>query len=80
MSYEPTEPQMNYVRGLQRQLHLPDHLLDTHCQTTYGQPFAALDRRQVSLLIDEMKHWTAIPADLQRALGQRDLPGLEVAS
>jgi hypothetical protein len=75
----PTEPQINYVRGMQRQLHLPDHMLDSHCQTRFGHRFGALDRRQVSLLIDEMKEWVAIPADLQRAMGQRDLPGLEPA-
>jgi hypothetical protein len=77
---EPTQPQIDYVRGLQRQLHLPDHMLDSHCQTRFRCAFAALDRRQVSELIDEMKEWVAIPADLQRAMGQRDLPGLDVAS
>lgn len=75
----PTQPQVDYVRGLQRRLHLPDRMLDAHCVTRFGTPFAELDRGQVSLLIDELKDWVAIPADLQRVMGQRDLPGLGVS-
>lgn len=73
----PTQPQIDYVRGLQRHLHLPDHLLDTHCVQRVGVPFAQLSRAQASSLIDELKDWVAIPAELQRAMGQRDLPGME---
>lgn len=74
-----TQLQLDYVRDLQRRLRLPDHILDTHCASRFGVPFAGLDRRQASQLIDELKGWTAIPADLQRAMGQRDLPGMEIA-
>lgn len=70
---EPTTPQLDLVRLLQRRLHLSAPLLDTHCGARFGVPFARLDRRQVSSLIDEMKVWQALPAELQRAQGQLDL-------
>ncbi len=71
---DPTTRQREYVRALQRQLHLPDRLLDQHCERTFRAPFRDLDRRQVSQLIDELKGWTALPAELRRAQGQLDLP------
>lgn len=77
---EITVKQTDYIVALQRQLHLSGPLLDLHCQRRYGRPFAGIDRAEASSLIDELQRWRAIPADLLRALGQRDLPGLEVAS
>jgi hypothetical protein len=71
----PTPFQLDYVRGLQRKLHLTDRLLDNHCVTTYGKPLGEMDRAEVSRLLDEMLGWQAIPADMQRAMGQVDLPG-----
>jgi hypothetical protein len=41
----PTEAQTNYVRGIQKRLHLPDRMLDDHCMTRFRAPFAQLDRR-----------------------------------
>lgn len=73
---EPTPAQTDFVRALQKQLRLPNFLLDQHCQTRWRRPFAELTRREVSELLDELQAWKAIPADLQRAMGQQDLPGL----
>jgi|GEM_PF-6241628 len=76
MIYQPmpvTEKQVAFVRALQRQHRLPDRMLDSHCEATFGAPFAGLDRGQVSALIDEMVSWQAVPADLMRAQGQLDL-------
>lgn len=71
----PTQAQVDYVRSLQKKLRLPNTLLDGHCIRKYDGPFASLDIRQVTLLLNEMIGWKAIPADLQREQGQRDLPG-----
>lgn len=70
---QPTEPQITYVRSLQRRLHLPDPLLDDHCLRRFNARFAHLDRQQVSDLLDEMIGWETLPAAMQRALGQLDL-------
>lgn len=69
----PSDLQLDFVRDLRAQLRLPAPLLDRHCCDTFGRPFAKLDRRQVSKLIDELKTWKAVPAHLQRAAGQQDL-------
>lgn len=70
-----TEKQVDYIRSLQRQHHLPKALLDNHCITRFKRPFAQIDRAQASVLIDEMIGWADLPADLMRAKGQADLPG-----
>ena len=70
-----TQKQTDYVRALQRALHLSDHMLDNHCVQRFGRTLADLDRAGASSLIDEMTAWKAIPAQLQREMGQRDLPG-----
>lgn len=75
----PTEKQVNYVRALQRSLHIPDSLLDNHCVSRFGHPFVAADRGEVSALIDELARWTEKPAEMRRAQGQQDLPGMSVA-
>jgi len=72
-----TPAQEDYIRALQHKLHLPNHVLDLHTMTRYGAPFVNLDRSQVSALIDEMKDWRTIPAELRRAMGQIDIPGLD---
>ena len=69
----PTDPQRVYVRNMAKKLHLSSRLLDAHCQASFGRPFAQLDRRQCSALIDEMKDWSAIPAELMREAGQMDI-------
>lgn len=79
MRIDPTEKQVDFVRALQRQLHLPDALLDRHCTESFGGAFASLNRSQMSALIDELLTWKAVPAHLQRMRGQQDLPGMEVA-
>jgi hypothetical protein len=72
-SQSPTAKQVDYVRGIQRKLHIPDRLLDDHCTTRFHAPFAELDRAQVSDLLDEMIQWETLPAELLRARGQLDL-------
>lgn len=68
-----TEKQTDYVRGMQRTLHLPDRMLDSHCVKRFGSPFSGLDRGQCSDLIDEMVGWLDVPAQLQREQGQMDM-------
>lgn len=70
-----TGPQIAYVRGMQQQLHLSDRLLDMHCEAQFGLPFEQLNRRQMSSLIEEMKDWQSIPAQLLREAGQLELLG-----
>lgn len=70
----PTEKQTDYVRALQRRLRLPDRMLDDHCVKKHRKPFARLDRSEVSALIDELIAWESLPADMQRSMGQLDLP------
>ena len=72
----PSEKQVDYIKALQRQLHLPDELLDQHCVLTFSKPFSALGRGQASMLIDELLTWKTVPAHLQRLRGQQDLPGM----
>jgi len=72
---DPTEKQDRFVRSLQRQHHLPNALLDNHCIARFRKPYGALNRQQVTALIDEMLSWENLPAALQRAKGQADLPG-----
>ena len=76
----PSDPQISYVRALQKKLHLPNALLDGHCVEKFRKPFAQLDRRETSLLLEEMISWEQLPVDLMRAKGQMDLFGMEVAT
>jgi hypothetical protein len=71
--WAPSPEQLAYVEALRSRLRLPKALLDNHCVATFGSPFADLDRRQASALIDQLKDWEAIPADLERERGQLDL-------
>ena len=75
MTTSSSKLQIEFVRELQQQLHLKNDALDVHCRRRFGRPFAGIDMRQCSALIDELKGWKAIPAELQRAMGQTDLPG-----
>lgn len=70
---QPSALQLQFVADLQKQIGLRNDPLDVHCVRRFGVPFAQLDRRQCSELIDELKGWKAVPADLQRAMGQHDL-------
>lgn len=72
----PTEPQLDYVEALRRRHRLPKELLDNHCVERFRHPLTDLDRRQVSALIEEMRGWEQPPAELLRARGQLDLPGM----
>lgn len=72
----PSDAQLAYVTALKEQLRLTTPLLDRHCCDTFGRPFAKLDRRQMSKLIDELKDWKAVPAHLQKLAGQQELVGL----
>jgi hypothetical protein len=70
---EPTDKQLAYIRILQTKLRLTDAMLDLHCRNRFGVPFAACSRERASALIDQLSNWKAVPADLQRAMGQLDL-------
>lgn len=74
-----TQPQIDYVNILCRKHKLTLSLLDAFCVQEFGAHWRELDRAQASQLIDRMKAWETLPADLQRAMGQRDLPGFGVA-
>lgn len=71
----PTDAQITYVHDMQKRLHLPDRVLDGHATQRFGVPVEMLDRMQTSQLLDELIGWEDLPADLQRAKGQIDLPG-----
>jgi hypothetical protein len=72
---EVTPRQIDYVRALQKDLHLPSRMLDDHCTRRFGCPFAGVDRRRCSDLIDELKRWTELPVEMRVAMGERQLPG-----
>jgi hypothetical protein len=73
--FPPSPDQLKFVESLRKQHRLPKPLLDNFCVERFRRPLAELDKRQVSALLDEMIDWKQIPAQLQRAMGQRDLPG-----
>ena len=77
MTNPPSPEQIEYVRGLQKRLHLPNAILDNHCVAKFRNPFAQLDRRETSQLLEQMISWEQLPADLMRAKGQIDLFGME---
>lgn len=70
-----TEAQRQYVEGLRKRINLPKRMLDIHCVGRFGCPVEGLDRADVSVLIDELKGWVDVPADLRREAGQLDLFG-----
>jgi hypothetical protein len=70
---EPTPEQTAYVAALRNQLRLPMALLDAHCVRVFGHGYARITKWECSQLIDTLKGWQAIPADLQRLQGQQDL-------
>lgn len=69
----PTEPQTDYIAALVKGLHIPKRMLDDHCVREFGRPFAEIDRRQASWLIDQLLAWQENDAELRRAMGQLDL-------
>jgi hypothetical protein len=69
----PTDAQLDYVKAIQRRLHLPDRMLNDHCIIRFECEFDGLNRSQVSALLDELIAWDELPADYQRAKGQMDL-------
>lgn len=71
----PTEDQWKYVDGLRRKLHLTKALLENHAVSRFGRPLKQLDWGEVSVLINEMVGWVAIPGQLLREAGQLDLFG-----
>ncbi len=72
-----TQPQIKFIRNVQRRLHLSGRALDVHCERRFGCAFATLTTPQASALLDELQGWIAVPADLQRACGQLDMFGVE---
>lgn len=73
----PTAAQLAFVETLQRRFHLPDPALDGHCVRRFGTPFADLDRREASALLEEMLGWRDLPAELVKAKGQLELFGMD---
>jgi hypothetical protein len=76
----PTERQTKYLDALRARLNLPGRMLDDHCAKRFGAPFAAIDKRQASDLIDELVGWQEAPAELRREMGQLDMPGMAAPS
>ena len=72
----PTPDQQSYVEGLRTKLRITTPVLDHICTTEFGKPYQALDRREVSRLLDLMTTWERLPAELQRFMGQQTLPGV----
>lgn len=54
MSIAPSPDQRAYVEDLQRKLRIPDPILDRICCDRFGTPFATIDRRSCSRLLNEM--------------------------
>ena len=78
MSEPPTEPQLADIAALQTRLRIPDGILDRICADRFGRPFARIDKRQATALLDEVIAWKTLPAPYQRAMGQTDVPGCDV--
>ena len=78
MSEPPTEPQLAYITALQSRIRITDGILDRICADRFGRPFARIDKRQATALLDELIAWKTLPAVYQRAMGQTDLPGFDV--
>lgn len=74
-----TQPQLDFIESLRKQLHLSDPLLEGHCERVFGSCLGDLSKYQASRLIEEMKGWCetakGLPAVIQREAGQTDLPG-----
>lgn len=71
----PTQPQIDYVRGMQGKLKITDAALDLYCKAVWTRPFGELSRHEVSYLIDDMRGWKDVPPALRKAMGQLDLFG-----
>lgn len=68
-----TAKQHNLIRIKQRELSLPDDILDAYCRQQFNAGFEAIDIRQASELIERMLAWKTLPAELMRLKGQLDL-------
>lgn len=79
MADPATQPQLDFVESLRKQLHLGESLLDNHVQRAFGCGIEDMSKSQASSLIDEMQGWTVVskslPPVIQREAGQTDLPG-----
>lgn len=72
---DPTVPQLEYIDALAKGLHLPRRMLSDFCVREFGKPFAELDRRQASRLIDALKAWQENEREMRIAMGQAEMPG-----
>lgn len=52
-----TIKQYEYILSMKRKLNLPDRMLNEHCRVTFGKSFKDIDKRDASVLIDEMSEW-----------------------
>lgn len=75
MTMPPSIDQADYVKDLQRKLKIPSPILDRICCDRFGTPFASIDKRSCTRLLNEMIGWKEAPAEYRRAMGQQDLPG-----
>jgi len=75
-----TQPQLDFIESLRKQLHLSERLLSNHCERIFGCATEDISKYQASRLIEEMKGWTetskALPPVIQREAGQLDMPGM----
>jgi hypothetical protein len=72
----PTDRQVAYRDDLARRLSIAPAQLEAFCRARYHVPLAELSRADCSLLIAQLEAWADDPADLYRARGQIDLPGM----
>jgi hypothetical protein len=76
-----TPDQRKFIRHLRRQNDVTEPQLNWFVQTHFGitdtDAVDALTTKEASRLIDLMKDWRGAPADVRRAFGQLDLPGVE---
>ena len=69
-----TQPQLDFIESLRKQLHLSEHLLSNHCERIFGCATADISKFQASRLITETSK--ALPPVIQREAGQLDMPGM----
>ena len=73
-----TQPQLDFIESLRKQLHLSEALLENHAQRQFGCCLGDMSKTNASALIDEMKGWAetakGLPPVIQREAGQVDLP------
>jgi hypothetical protein len=71
-----TEKQRASIDGLARRLHLPPRMLAGWVRATYQTELDGLSITALASVIDRLAGWEDVPAEIYRANGQVDLPGM----